>query len=155
MSEKRTKLKVPSLIEGALAIDERGEVDFVNGFDFPKIKRFYMVSNHAAGIVRAWHGHKREAKYVYAVGGSALVAAVAIDNWKNPSKENKVHQFVLSSKKPAVLYIPEGYVNGFKSLTKDAKLMFFSTSTLEQSKKDDIRFDPTYWNIWDSGLLRK
>jgi dTDP-4-dehydrorhamnose 3,5-epimerase-like enzyme len=149
MNKKTTKIKVPSLIEGDAIIDERGEVAFVNGFDFPKIKRFYMVSNNNAGEVRAWHGHKYEAKYVYAISGSALVAAIAIDNWKNPSKENKVHQFILSSKKPAVLYIPEGYVNGFKSLTKDARLMFFSTSTLEESKKDDIRFDPIYWNIWD------
>ena len=41
------------------------------------------------------------------------------------------------------------FANGFKTLTPDAKLMFFSTSTLEESQGDDIRFDAYYWNPWD------
>jgi dTDP-4-dehydrorhamnose 3,5-epimerase len=36
------------------------------------------------------------------------------------------------------------------SLTEDAKLMFFSTSTLEESMGDDIRFDSRYWDIWNT-----
>ena len=34
------------------------------------------------------------------------------------------------------------------SLTDDLKLMFFSTSTLEESAADDIRFDSRLWDIW-------
>ncbi len=146
---KKKKQELPQLIEGGIATDDRGSVSFVNQFNFSQVKRFYVVQNRKAGIVRAWHGHKYEAKYAYITSGSALVGAVAIDDWKNPSKKMKVHKFLLSSKKPAVLYIPKGYVNGFKSLTQDAKLIFFSTRTLDQSKKDDIRFDAKYWNIWD------
>jgi dTDP-4-dehydrorhamnose 3,5-epimerase len=148
MKKIKISLQLPRLMTGGLSVDHRGEVDFVNEFDFKNIKRFYVVSNHKAGMVRAWHGHKYEAKYVYVLSGTALVGAVGIDNWENPSKEYKVHQFILSSKKPAILYIPQGYVNGFKSLTDDAKLMFFSTKTLEQTLKDDIRFDAEFWNIW-------
>ena len=33
-------------------------------------------------------------------------------------------------------------------LTEDAKLMFFSTSTLQQSAGDDIRYDARHWDIW-------
>jgi dTDP-4-dehydrorhamnose 3,5-epimerase-like enzyme len=47
---------------------------------------FTWSRNHAAGFIRAWHGHKKEAKYVLVVKGSALVCAVGIDNWVNPSK---------------------------------------------------------------------
>lgn len=144
---KKKKQELPRLIEGGIATDERGSVSFVNQFSFSQVKRFYIVENHKLGMVRAWHGHKYESKYVYVISGSALVGAVSIDNWKNPSKKAKVHQFLLSSKKPAILYIPKGYVNGFKSLTDDAKLIFFSTRTLDQSKKDDIRFDAKYWDI--------
>lgn len=147
MNKKHEK-ELPRLIEGGAATDDRGTVSFINQFNFSKVKRFYIVSNHKAGMVRAWHGHKHEAKYIYTISGSALVGAVAIDDWKNPSKKTKVHKFTLSSKEPNVLYIPAGYANGFKSLTADAKLMFFSTSTLDQSKKDDIRFDQKYWDIW-------
>jgi hypothetical protein len=35
------------------------------------------------------------------------------------------------------------------NLTEDAILVFFSTSTVEQSIGDDIRFDARYWNAWE------
>jgi len=136
------------LIEGGLAVDDRGAVSFVNGFDFNGVKRFYMVRNHATGFVRAWHAHRREAKYVFLARGSALVCAVRIDDWEKPSKDLPIKRFVLSAEKPSVLYIPEGHANGFMSLTGDAALVFFSTSTVEESRSDDIRYDARYWNPW-------
>ena len=68
---------VPYVIEGGLVVDDRGEVGFANGFHFDGVKRFYTVSNHRAGFVRAWHAHRREAKYITVVQGAAIVAAVA------------------------------------------------------------------------------
>jgi dTDP-4-dehydrorhamnose 3,5-epimerase len=140
----------PKLIAGNIGIDDRGEVGFVNDFDFAGVKRFYTVRNHRRGFVRAWHAHRREAKYVTATSGAALVGVVPIDDWEHPSKDLPVLRFVLSAHKPSVLYIPAGYANGFMSLTGDAMLMFFSTSTLEQSKGDDIRFPARYWDIWSA-----
>ena len=136
------------LMEGGIAFDDRGEVAFVNGFDFAGVKRFYAVANHREGFVRAWHGHRREAKYVFAARGSALVCAVKIDDWENPSRELPVERFVLSAGKPAVLFIPAGYANGFMSLTADAQLFFFSTATVEESRSDDIRFPARHWDPW-------
>jgi dTDP-4-dehydrorhamnose 3,5-epimerase len=138
----------PLLLRGAAAVDDRGDVGFVNDFDFSGVKRFYMVRNHRSGFIRAWHGHKREAKFVMAVSGAALVCAVKIDNWEAPSRDAQVHRFVLSERTPAILAIPAGYANGFMSLTEDARLMFFSTSTLAESQGDDIRFEARYWNPW-------
>ncbi|OGL34610.1 sugar epimerase [Candidatus Saccharibacteria bacterium RIFCSPHIGHO2_12_FULL_47_16b] len=142
------KYSEPTLIEGGLAVDDRGQVAFVNDFDFADVKRFYMVSNHVAGFVRAWHAHKKEAKYVLVVTGSALLGAVKVDNWDKPSKSAKVEKFVLSDKKPKVLYIPPGYANGFMSLTKDSQIIFFSTSSLTKSEGDDWRYPARYWDIW-------
>ena len=138
----------PVLIEGSLGVDDRGEVAFVNDFRFEGVKRFYTVVNHRVGFVRAWHAHRNETKYVTVVQGAAVVAAVAIDDWERPSKEARVHRYVLSAQKPAVLYIPAGHANGFMSLTGDAKLMFFSTSTLEESRGDDVRYEARYWDAW-------
>lgn len=135
-------------IRGALAADDRGEVAFVNEFDFAGVKRFYMISNHRAGFVRAWHGHRREAKYVTVVQGAMLIACVRIDNWEKPSPSLPVERFVLSAKTPTVLFIPAGFANGNMSLTEDARAMFFSTSSLEESKGDDIRFDARLWDPW-------
>ena len=139
----------PELLRGGVAVDDRGEVAFVNEFAFDDVKRFYTVSNHAPGFVRAWHGHRNEAKYVLAVAGSALVCCVEIDDWESPSRDLEVKRFVLSERQTAVLRVPAGFVNGFMTLTPDAKLMFFSTSTLEESLGDDIRFPSRYWDPWE------
>lgn len=136
------------MMAGGLAADDRGELAYVNDFRFEGVKRFYMVSNYSQGFVRAWHGHKREAKYVTAVSGAAVVGAVCIDDWERPSKELEVQRFVLSAHRPSVLYIPPGYANGFMSLTADLRLMFFSTSSLEESHGDDFRYESRYWDIW-------
>lgn len=141
-------MTVPQLIEGGLAVDDRGEVGFINDFNFDRVKRFYWVSNHRSGFIRAWHAHKREAKYVAVVQGAALIGAVEIDDWDNPSKDSKVWRYALSDHKPSVLYIPAGYANGFMSLTAETKLIFFSTSSLEDTHGDDIRYDAYYWNPW-------
>ncbi|HYT95175.1 MAG TPA: dTDP-4-dehydrorhamnose 3,5-epimerase family protein [Gemmataceae bacterium] len=138
----------PRLIKGGLATDDRGEVGFVNEFNFEGVKRFYAVANHHRGFVRAWHGHRREAKYATVVSGSMLVCCVEIDNWDNPSPDLQIHRFVLSAKAPTVLYIPAGFANGFMSLTEDAKILFYSTSTLAESLNDDIRFPARKWNPW-------
>lgn len=148
MSSDAGKATAPYVIEGGLGVDDRGEVGFVNDFHFDGVKRFYMVSNHRAGFVRAWHAHRKEAKYVTAVQGAAIVGAVAIDNWQAPSKEAQVHRYVISADKPSVVFIPSGYANGFMSLTADTKLVFFSTATVEESRGDDVRFDARYWDPW-------
>lgn len=137
------------LLNGGLAVDDRGQVSFVNDFHFENVKRFYMVSNHKQGFIRAWHGHKNESKYVSVVSGTALVGAVRIDSWDSPSKETIPDRYILSEKKPQILYIPKGYANGFMSLTEDTKIIFYSTSALEDSLNDDFRFDSRYWDIWN------
>ena len=141
-------MTVPKLIEGNLSIDDRGEVGFINDFSFRKVKRLYWVCNHKTKFVRAWHGHKKEAKYVTVIQGSALIGAVKINNWDHPSKGSNVWKYIISASKPSIFHIPAGYANGFMSLTKDAKLIFFSTCSVEESKKDDFRFAPRYWNPW-------
>jgi dTDP-4-dehydrorhamnose 3,5-epimerase len=138
----------PTLLKGGLAVDDRGEVGFVNDFDFAGVRRFYTVRNHRSGFVRAWHAHRKEGKYILVTAGAALVGAVKIDNWEKPGVDLKVHRHVLSSRAPSVLYVPPGYANGFMSLTDDATVVFFSTSTLADSLNDDVRYDARYWNPW-------
>jgi len=129
-------------IQGGLFADDRGFLRFVNDFDFSDVKRFYQVENHSKNFVRAWHGHKKEGKYVYVARGSALVGAVNMDS-------EEVYKTTLTSQSPSMLFIPPGFANGFKTLEENTILMFFSTSTLEESKGDDIRFDYDKWNIWE------
>ena len=62
--------------------------------------------------------------------------------------EQEPQLLLLSSKSPKVLYIPENYANGFMTLEENTIVQFFSTSTLEESLGDDMRFDFDKWNIW-------
>lgn len=140
----------PTLIDGGLAVDDRGQLTFANSFSFSDVKRFYMVENFSTRLVRAWHGHLKEAKYVLVVAGSAIVAAVSMGDTTTPSQSAEVSRFVLSARQPKILHIPAGYANGFRPLEEGTKVMFFSTSTLEESQGDDYRFPADYWGqaVW-------
>lgn len=132
------------VIDGGLSVDDRGTVSYVNGFDFKGVKRFYMVENHTKGFVRAWHGHKKEDKYVFVVKGAIILGVSKMDDMVLS------HRQILSAKKPQIFHIPAGYYNGFKTLTEDTQVMFFSTTTLEESKGDDYRQPVNYWNtLWE------
>lgn len=130
------------LLTGNMAVDERGKVKFVNDFDFKNVKRFYQVENHRKGFIRAWHGHKKEDKYVYVASGSALIGVVNLET-------EEIEKFVISGEQPIILWIPPNSANGFMSLEDNTIVMFFSSRTLEESKDDDIRFPYDKWNIWD------
>lgn len=129
-------------IVGDLYADDRGFLRFVNDFSFKDVKRFYQVENHRKGYIRAWHGHLRESKYVYVSKGTALVGAVNLEN-------EEISKFTLTSQSPSILHIPSGFANGFMTLEENTIIMFFSTSTLQESQGDDIRFDYDKWNIWE------
>lgn len=139
------------IIDGGVAIDDRGSLNFANEFNFYGVKRFYQVQNFSTSTIRAFHGHLREAKYVYVTKGSAIIALAKLDNIESPSKDQKVHRLILSDKNPQVLFIPPKHVNGFRPLESDTRIIFFSTSTLEESKGDDYRYPADYWGneIWE------
>ncbi|MFW9824696.1 MAG: NAD-dependent epimerase/dehydratase family protein [Candidatus Thorarchaeota archaeon] len=138
------------LIKGGFAIDDRGSVSFANDFNFYGIKRFYQVQNFSTSTIRAFHGHLKEAKYVYVAKGSAILATVELDDVESPSKHQKVERFILSDKNPQILFIPPKHANGFRPLEQDTRIIFFSTSSLEESKGDDFRYPADYWgkDIW-------
>ena len=141
----------PRIIEGGVSVDSRGSVRYANSFDMLPVKRYYTVSNHRAGFVRAWHAHKMEAKWFTAIIGVISVGLVKIDNWTTPSSQSKVLKYTLSEHNPNVLYIPPGYANGYKTVTDDALLLVFSDKTLAESEGDDYRYGWDYWNIWKGG----
>jgi dTDP-4-dehydrorhamnose 3,5-epimerase len=138
---------------GGRSEDERGVVLFVNDLDLRAYRRLYVVANHDVGFVRAWHGHRVEGKAVIVVRGSALVAAVRIDDWDNPSSDLPVERRLLSADSPGAFVIPPGYANGCMTVTDDARVLYLSTTTLDESLADDIRFPSDTWAIGDPGAF--
>ncbi len=137
----------PYEIKGGISIDARGRISYVNGFEFADVKRFYIVENSKPNIFRGWHGHKSESKYVFVAAGIAVIAVVRIRKWSKPSKQEKILTFTLSEHDSKILCIPAGFANGFYSLVPKTKVIFYSTSTLQESLNDDVRYEPTYWNL--------
>ncbi|HXW16662.1 MAG TPA: dTDP-4-dehydrorhamnose 3,5-epimerase family protein [Candidatus Acidoferrales bacterium] len=143
---------VPCLLPGGLSVDDRGQLTFVQGFNFANVRRFYVVENFSTSVVRAFHGHRREEKYVFALTGSAIVAAVELADVSHPDPNSKPFRFVLSARSPGILHIPAGFANGFRALEPKTRLLFFSSATLEDSVKDDYRFKYDQWgtDVWKS-----
>ena len=138
----------PDLIKGAMFVDDRGSISFVNNFDLSEVRRFYMVENHEVGFIRAWHCHMEESKYVMALQGTAILALVRVEDPENPPVDHHIYRYVLTSSDPTVLWVPPGYAHGAKTLDAGTKLIFFSDASLSDSQKDDFRFDAFQWDPW-------
>lgn len=53
---------IPKVISGGCFSDHRGSISYVNDFTFENIERFYVISNSDENPIRAWQGHKLDAK---------------------------------------------------------------------------------------------
>lgn len=138
----------PKIIQGADHQDERGTIFFFNDLDLSVVKRFYVIEHPNGEIVRAWQGHKKEEKWFYVMDGSFKVVLVKPDDWENPSVHLKVNEFILKAASNQVLYVPGGYANGFKALQPKSRIIVFSSFTVEESAKDNFRFDKDQWYNW-------
>ncbi len=148
--KKNIEIKKPFEKEVKVFSDDRGTfVPFLNDADSLaeksglKIKRVYYVYNFGKGVIRGMHYHKKEWKYFTAVSGAAKIIAI------DPINPEEKHVFVSSARKPTLIVIPPGFANGWMSLEENTILVCGSTSTTEESIKDDERMDPYSWgDIW-------
>lgn len=135
---------------GSKFVDDRGYLTFFNDFDPSKhgIRRFYSVGNHTPGFVRAWHAHKFESKWITCVSGTALVCVAECKDPLNPDPCEEIYRTVISADTPAVLHVPAGHANGWKSLSENCILLVMSDKTAEESMGDDYRISWDYWDPW-------
>lgn len=146
--------------------DDRGVLTQILDSSF-KAKRCYEIKDRA-GVIRAWHGHKREKKLIYVSEGLVKIIMFPMEHWEKIKNEMMYwlngepivdkamfnpEIIILSDYYPSVLEIPAGYYHGFKSLT-DSNIIIFSSMTLEQSKKDDYRISSNELpiNIFETGV---
>lgn len=138
---------IPKIIQGGNFSDQRGTISYVNDFSFKDIERFYIISNSDENPIRAWQGHKLDAKNFYCLSGSFKIHFIKIDNWENPSKDLRIETVFVSATESKIVHIPAGYANAIQSLEKDSKLISFSTLPLANVSEDDVRYASNYWKI--------
>jgi len=137
----------PKIIQGGNFSDHRGTISFVNDFSFKDIERFYIISNSDINPIRAWQGHKLDAKNFYCLNGSFKIHFVKIDNWENPSKDLNIETITVTASESKIVHIPAGYANAIEALDTNSKLLSFSTLPLTNVGDDDVRYNSDYWKI--------
>jgi dTDP-4-dehydrorhamnose 3,5-epimerase len=137
----------PEIIQGGTHNDARGKLTFFNDFNLKEVKRFYVIEHPDIEVVRAWQGHKIEQKWFYVLGGSFKVILLQPDHWEDPSETLPLNEFILKAADNQVLHIPGGFVNGFKALESNSKMMVFSDFSIEEAGSDDWRFEKEKWVI--------
>lgn len=137
-----------AIIEGGKFEDGRGKLIFFNDFDMSGVKRFYVIEHPDEQVVRAWQGHQKEEKWFHVVDGGFKIVLVQPDDWQKPSAELKTEEFVLDATQQQILYVPGGYANGFKALQPKSRIVVFSSFTVEESAKDNFRFNKDQWYKW-------
>jgi len=138
---------IPKIIQGGNFSDHRGTISYVNDFSFKDIERFYIISNSVENPIRAWQGHKLDAKNFYCLNGSFKIHFVKVDNWENPSEDLIIETVLVCESDSKIVHIPAGYANAIESLEKDSKLISFSTLPLANVAADDVRYPSDYWKI--------
>lgn len=147
----------PQLIHAGQAIDDRGSLTFCNDFDLDGVVRFYAITNHRQGFVRAWHGHRVSSTFLWPLRGTWKVATVGdmgrltaeLDDYVPPeSGWPRPTTHVIDSR--SILHIPGGWYHGHQNLTKGAILGVFSTATIDQVRGDDHRLPWDRWSeVWE------
>ncbi len=138
-----------SIIQGGKHEDARGKLIFFNDFDMKQVRRLYVIEHPDTSVIRAWQGHKKEQKWFYVIAGSFKVVMVQPDDWLQPSPNLETHEFVLEQERNEILHVPGGFANGFKALEDQSKMMVFSNFTVEESSRDNFRFDYNKWYNWE------
>lgn len=143
------------LVKGGVSVDDRGDVRFVNDFNFMDVNRFYHIRNHKVGFVRAWHCHINEAKWFYVARGTARVGVAKLQYLDPAGPLDGYHylaepkEFILSDRSPQILHIPAGHGNGVQFLEPNSDLIVYSDMSLKDSLNDcfTLPYDkfPNFW----------
>ena len=107
-------------------------------------KRAYLIKNHRAGVIRAFHGHMEESKILFAIRGGFKIVCISMEtgDWK---------KFAITEKGDNIIKIPARMYHGLASLSDDSELLIVSNKTFEESKNDDFRlpYDLLGAGVWD------
>lgn len=145
--------------------DERGSLtELIHCYDLPqedvavdpfdkmvvrgRFGQVYIVQNPQAGIIRAFHRHKRLFDYFTIVTGSAKFWAVC------PDSDKEASSFILTAISRSRLTVPPMWWHGWESLEPNTTLICTGTEVYDQQNPDEERCYHTsfaglgvYWGV--------
>ena len=123
--------------------DERGRLMEMLRSDDPIFKGFgqlYLTTAYA-GVVKAWHYHKKQWDHFVCVRGMAKV--VLFDSREQSRTRNEVNEFFLGDHHPILLQIPPLVYHGFKCVSDgEAIIINCPTECYVYDNPDEFRVDP-------------
>jgi len=152
-----TKLNGVFIIEPEKLEDERGF--FARSFDSeifkehglnPNVRQCNMSYNKEKGTVRGMHFQlhpHQEAKYLRCIGGRIFDAVVDLRQ-----KSSTFKQWIgveMSAENRKMIFVPEGCVNGFQTLTDDVELAYQASEAYIPQYERGLRWnDPAFGIKW-------
>lgn len=132
---KTKKLKVISDERGWLLEILRNDDDI-----FKKFGQVYITTAYA-GVVKAWHYHKKQTDNFTCIKG--VMKVVLYDARKDSPTHKEVNEFLIGKKNPMLISVPPGVYHGFKAMGKETAY-FLSVPTLPYNyeKPDEYRLPP-------------
>lgn len=133
------------LLEGKKHQDERGIITYNNDFNASQIKRIYTIENHSTDFIRGWQGHKVEQRWFACMKGSFSISVIAVDDFKNPSKNLTVEKYLLTDDVLTYLHIPSGYITAIQARENNSKLLVLADFDLGEIN-DEFRYSLDYFD---------
>lgn len=141
--------------------DKRGF--FYESYNYKKIQEIigektrFVQDNHSKskkGVIRGLHYQKApyaQAKLVRVISGE--IFDVAVDLRKNSPTYSKYIGIKLSSKNMKQLWIPKGFAHGFQVISKEAEVLYKTTSYYSKEAERQISWNDKFLKIkWYKNL---
>lgn len=134
-----------TVTKGGMASDHRGSIRFVNEFDMTQVKRFYIIENKDAELIRGWRAHRIEQRWFYVLSGSFILDLIKIDDWDDVSADLPIERRVMHVEDKQVVHVPAGYGTAFQALEEGAELLVFADYGIEHAVKDDYTWPSDFF----------
>jgi len=123
--------------------DERGWLVEILRSDwdiFEKFGQAYITTAYP-GVVKAWHGHRKQTDYFTCIDGVLKVALY--DSRTNSATYREINEFFIGEETRAIIKIPPLVYHGFKAIgTKTAYVLNVTTELYDYKNPDELRLPP-------------
>ena len=103
------------------------------------------------GVVKAWHGHRRQTQWTYVAAG--LIQAVLFDARPESGTHRMTETWLLGDHQEARVYsLPPGVVHGYRCLAGPAHVIYVTSGVYDPD--DELRLahdDPAIGHDWTRG----
>ena len=123
--------------------DERGFFREIVRFSNPAFSRCFEQLSHSmvfSGIVKAWHGHKKQHQWTYVASGNLAVAVY--DSRPTSATRGSIDEFLMGDAYPARAYmIPPGVLHGYKVLSGPAHVIYLTSGSYDPDEEVRVSTD--------------